>query len=598
MMPVTGQINRRNEVLKASTIREFNGGWNVIDSELSLTTEYAVRLRNMYRAPDGSLRVRHGTKLFADLSEALEADIVSMEYFNGFIVAVGTNGAIVAVDGTGASYRLWDDDIAGTRPGSPNGWGLTSFVTFTQFKRDLIICNGKDKPLLCSDAMRVEYLQDLATLTNANTPVGRYCITHGQFVVIAGDPLAPSIINISAKNASGTWVGDPGSDATQVDLAAYISSGTPVITGLGSFRDKLVVQFDKNLVLMTLGGYESAVHIPVVDDVIPEHGSIGQRTHQALGDDMLFTDVVGIPSIKRALFTGTIQPNRPSQLVDPEIQKDLSRLTLGSLEDRVFSVYSNLDGQYMLFVPNTNYKVDTVETRGFIYTLIESLKVKAWSDFTEFNWTSACRSQEGRVFFSKGQEIYLLGNDNNPLSRDRIGAEETWDDGTMWDDATGWSPVADMADSGVPIIFDWELPWSDFDRRGKVKVTKYLSMDVEGDGRFTAEMYVDNLYEDRSDPGELWTDGSTWDDNLGFNRYRDEPVRTPELSMDFVGGDAIGFGGSFGPRFGGGRSTQEEMLYAWPCKGKIFKLRFHGETDEPLRFVSVTLMYHDGSIRR
>jgi hypothetical protein len=164
---------------------------------------------------------------------------------------------------------------------------------------------------------------------------------------------------------------------------------------------------------------------------------------------------------------------------------------------------------------------------------------------------------------------------------------------------TGWSPVADEDASGVPIVFDWELPWADFDKRAKNKVTKYLALDVEGDGTFTAEMYVDNLKEDRSDPGEEWTDDTLWSDGYGWNRYRMEPLNVePECSMDFRGGDALGFGADYGQRFGGGRSTKEELLYAWPAKGKLFKLRFAGETVRPLRFVSVTVMYQDGSIRR
>lgn len=202
------------------------------------------------------------------------------------------------------------------------------------------------------------------------------------------------------------------------------------------------------------------------------------------------------------------------------------------------------------------------------------------------------------MFFSRGDEIFVMGNDNDPIYADREGSEETFSDGTTFSDNTGFTPIAEGEDGGVPIIFDWELPWADFDKRLKSKVTKYLALDVEGDGRFTAEMYVDNMYEDRSDPGEEFSDGTVFTDELGFRYYRDEPVRTPELSMEFVGGDALGYGGQYGNYFGDGRNTREELSYAWTTKGKIFKLRFHGETMRPLRFVSVSLAYHDGSIRR
>jgi hypothetical protein len=69
--------------------------------------------------------------------------------------------------------------------------------------------------------------------------------------------------------------------------------------------------------------------------------------------------------------------------------------------------------------------------------------------------------------------------------------------------------------------------------------------------------------------------------------------------MDFAGGDVQGFGNQgFGNVMGGGRVSSDERLYAWTTKFNIFRLRFHGDTMEPLRFVSITLTYSGGSIRR
>lgn len=600
MRRVTGDINRRTNVLKNSTIREFDGGWNVIDSEYVLDTRFSVRLRNMYRAADGTLRVRQGTRLFADLEDSLGADVVNMEYFNGFIVAVGTNGNLSATDGTGMSYLIWDNNIAGLLPGNPAGWGSTDFVSFTPFKNELTVWNGVDKPLKISTAMGVDYLKDLATLSNGNTPRGRYSTTHNQYVCVAGVPGEPSTLYISNKGAAGTWPGDAGTDATKVDLAAYIAVGDPEIIGVISFRDKLLVYFDATVIVMTLGTYNSAVHVPTVDDVIASYGAVSHRTLQSLGDDVLFADIVGVPSVRRALFTGTLQPNRVSQYIDPEIQKDMARLSEASLQDRVLSIYNRLDGQYMLFVPNSDNEADTLETRGFVYTYIEALKVKAWSEFTEMKWAASTRSQEGRIFFADGDKLFLLGNDNDPISSDRVGLEEPFSDGTVFTDLTGWTPVTDSTDmsSGIPILFDWELPWADFDKRMEVKVSKYLAMDVIGTGRYTVDMFVDNLYADRTDLGEPYSDGTLHTDGFGFYYYKNEPVRTPELTLDFVGGDALGFGADFGQYFGGGRNSREERLYAWPATFKIAKLRLHGYTNKPLRFASLSLSYQNGSIRR
>ena len=40
--------------IKTATAREFNGGWNVIDHELNLSTSYAVVMDNVSRDEDGA----------------------------------------------------------------------------------------------------------------------------------------------------------------------------------------------------------------------------------------------------------------------------------------------------------------------------------------------------------------------------------------------------------------------------------------------------------------------------------------------------------------------------------------------------------------
>jgi hypothetical protein len=46
------------------------------------------------------------------------------------------------------------------------------------------------------------------------------------------------------------------------------------------------------------------------------------------------------------------------------------------------------------------------------------------------------------------------------------------------------------------------------------------------------------------------------------------------------------------------RLAGEERLYAWTTKLKLLKLRFYGSTKRKLKFVSVSLAYVRGGIRR
>lgn len=607
--PLTSRRNspmRRILTMKQTTIREFDGGWNVIDNDLNLSSKYAKVLRNVYRAPDGSVKLRYGTKLFTTFSFLDE--IINVEYYANAINAVDNNGNIGATDGLGTVIPIWNDEIAGNLPGSPAGWSETDFVSFTKFRGDLILGNGIDKPLIIDPQLRCQYLYDLGSGTNINTPVGRYVTSNDRYVVIGGDPVNPSLLHISNTDTSGTWVGDPTpNDAITFDMGPYVSIGSSAIKGVGSFRDKLIISFEEVIAVVQLGVYDDsvspAVHTPQVEDVIPQYGSISHRAIQSLGDDMLFCDIVGVPSIKRSLYTEQIKPDRVSQLIDPAIQSRLVGLSTRALEDRVFSVYDRNEGQYMLFIPNEKDDQDISETVCFAYTKIPALKVNAWSEFRGWNWRCACRSAQGRIFFGRENKLFILGSREDELYGDFIEEQETFSDGTVFTDGTGITvpdgyTAQQLADTGVPVAFDWQLPWADFDNRGNIKNMRYLGIDAKGDAQFTAELFVDNIIEDNSSLGESFSDGTFFTDDYGFSN--EDPLYLPTLSLDFVGGDARGFGVQpFGrDHFGGGRRSADERLYAYTTSGKIFKFRVHGETRRPLRIVSLTFHYQTGNIQR
>ena len=76
-------------------------------------------------------------------------------------------------------------------------------------------------------------------------------------------------------------------------------------------------------------------------------------------------------------------------------------------------------------------------------------------------------------------------------------------------------------------------------------------------------------------------------------------VLDPALSMVFRGGTSPGFGeDGYGQLYGGGRPTRDEGLYSWTAKYHLSKLRMSGEAIGPLKFVSVSMAYLLGSIRR
>lgn len=599
--------------LKDVTVRSFDGGWNVIDSDLVLESKYAKVLDNLLRAADGTLQLRFGTLLLHDFADIGMSDLVACRYFNTFLIVVDNEGRVGAGRADGAMFLIWDDSIAVNLSGNPLGWNQTNFASFAEFKSELVVCNGRDKPLLIPANLATRYLQDLGTGSNANTPICRYVLTHDEYLVMAGDPFLPSTLHIAARATSGTFVGDPApNDAITFDVAPWVTQGSSEILGIGSFRDKLVVNCAECILIITLGNYtgeDADVHTPSVDDVIPNYGTIGHNTIKSLGDDMLFMDLIGVPSVQRALFTQNISPVRESQLIDPAIQDLLKELSSASLQDRCFSVYDKLSYTTLFFVPNADEEENTTETICFAYRNIRALKVRAWARLRGWNWRSGTTTAEGRVVFTEGTRTFLYGNEQSgeQYDADLIGYAETYSDGTVHTDGTGWTPYATLnADgtdrdyrlSGLPITFDWQLPWSDLKKRTRAKISKYLKVETTGRGRFTAQMFIDNILTPQQGAvGEPFTDDTLFSDGYGWHPGMDD--YDPQLSIELLGGDRGGFGAEeFSDYFGGGRITSDERLLAWPCKFNIFKLRMTGTTRGPLRFVSLSMYYHQANVRR
>jgi hypothetical protein len=616
-MPVFGdnrgravQIQRRNLMLDA-TIRDFSGGWNVIDNDLNLDTKYAKILENMQRGSDGSNSVRPGTELFAETSDYLDK-IINCFYFSGYIVAVGLNGKIVRVSDDGSVTLIWDANFASSLDGSPDPWVTTPFASATIFNGELIVANGINKPLIINSSVNVTYLHDPATGSNANTPIARFVLTHGRYLVMAGSVAIgeEDKLFISGTDTSGVFLNDPTTDAVNLSLGSRVPSGSHDIKGLGRFRDKLMVLFEDVILPGTIGTftdpvYDSngllvvgAVHNPTFSDSIENAGGLSHRTQQTIGKDMLYAGHSGISSIRRATLSTTINETEVSELINPAYQKDIGILSSTiAQEDRTWSLWDNNSDNYMLFIPNANEVDDTTETKCFVFKKNEKLGIAAWQQWRNWNFASGCVSALKRVFLTEGSQIFVMGSDpNHTLDRDYYGDQEMWTDGTPWEDYTGWNPVSNSKDSGVPIKFVWELPWSDHDQRFITKNSRYINFDTVGKSRFNVDMFIDNLYFDRTNFGEDWQeDNLKWDDSLGW----DVDALAPALSMQMAGGDNQGFGGTgYGNYYGAGRPTSLEQLYSWVAKYKIQKLRISGDSDEGLSFVSITLGYLNGSPRR
>lgn len=585
----------KSRALRQVTARDFSGGLNLVDSEFNLSSKYAVAGYNMVPNDNGDLQVRWGTRQFALLDAALTGSIVALEYYYSYLIAVDNTGRIAAVNASGVVTAIWNSTIASALPGSPTGWGATSSANFTQFLGSLIIVNGTDKPIIVNNSLTVSYLQDLGSGSNINTPIGKLVITHSNYVVIAGNPSKPGRVYISNAGTSGTWPGDAiPNDAITFDVDKYAPDPTGEITGLASFRDRLVVFFAKYIVTVRLGVYSSAVtpvHTPTIDDVIASYGAVSQRSIANLGDQLVFMDFTGVSSIKQQTFSTQLVPARISALVDIDIQRALTRQSRTSLQNACYAVYDRRESRLMFFVPVVASDTSTEDMKVYTAT-IRAGKPPSWAVYTKWNYRAGAVSSEGRVFFAITRAVYLHGSRYEPILSD-YETTRAFDGPTLEKNSVFVNGVlCDKNALGQGIPFYHELPYNDLKDRTLWKSLHYVTMDVQGGSAFTLDLHVDNLKNKNTSVGDPWSDGTFFSDGLGWEAFN---ASTPYASMDFIGSDRVNF--TLSPTLPTpARLTDDMRLYAMYSRFRLFKLVFRGTSYSHLRIVGMSIYTTQGSI--
>ncbi len=556
-LPATNAV----QILEA---RQFSGGLNTYDSPFNLNTRFIIEADNIYPDSNGRLRIRYGTSQFADLQDFAD-NVIAMEYYGNMLVAVSADGRITTVNSQGVPIARWTRAIAASK--STTFWSTNlSVVNFTQFNARLIICNGIDKPLIMAPNYDVNYLADVGTGTNVNVPRAKYCTTHNNYLILASTPTDKTTLYIGMKGTAGTFVGDAGidNDAVNFVTSTYINRGSPDITGLTNFRDKLIVSFTETLLAIQLGRYSQSSpprHTPDVVDAIENHGSVSQRCIVSLGDDVLFLDGSGMSSVERALITATLSPVRESTLISTELQRALSIFTPVELERHVFAVHDRIAQHIMFFIPKS--KPVTTTTENYVYTFCfdRSQRFRAWTLFSQMAYRCGTRTNEGRVFFASGTNVFYYRNQFDPGYTDyAILGEQSWDDGTLWEDGIGW--VEPTAGIGTPIPYAFSLPWSDLRQPGIAKHSRYAHVVAEGAGIVTLQMFID-----------------------GFSKA--------EMSAQFIQTNEPEDTASAGER-----PLNNMQLYAWPQKFETMRMRVSGQASAYIGFTRIRLGFVRGNVRR
>jgi hypothetical protein len=615
IFPASLKLAKANK-LENITLRGFGGGWNAIETDLQMESTYLVKVRNFRRTPGGTQKIRYGSRWIADLADTLGGRILDMTYFAGRLVCVSTTGEIATIDGAGAKEVIWNAAIAAAIPATtpPGPWsGGLDLVNFVNYKRELIIHNGKDKPITISDTFDTTYLADLAATpfpSNVNTPIGKYgCVVSNYHCIANINPHVPgaeqpTTIFVSSTGTAGTFPGDiVPNDSIEIDVGAFAPQGAIEIRGIAGFRANLLVFFQDQTVIVKLGTFNAAgVHEPFFPDTMPTFGVLGHRCVAPVENDLLFAGLGGMASARRNLLSvsGTLESQSLSERIEPAYRETVGALSDDQQLKECFMVYDALGHDMLLFTPGG---------RVFTYSFNTKLKYSAWSEYSGFNVQCGCRSFLGRMFYADGLRVYQHGNkvfEGEEYFKDRIlDRNGLWTNSAFFtagymafdsvtsevftclvDHVSSAAPTTFLQDRGVKpprwelykgisIDFELELPWLDSKNPMQVKFLRFVSMATKGNAQFTLSAFVDNLYKN----------------------HEGEVVFEPAASMEFIGNEAAGFGFDAGP-YGGGRRSGDPRLWKFPCKFKTLKIALTGAEAGDLELVNMSFLFSRGKYKR
>ena len=537
--PAIRQLPRNKAGIQDVTLRDFSGGIKVTDNETALRNKFSIVADNIFRDEERGMRVRFGTKKFAETT----SDVLDMVYFSVALVAFLKDGTIEAITEDGTVTTIWNDTIAGLLVGEPDGWtsGATSIDTAV-FNGNLIVVNNQDKPLIIAPDLTVDYLQDLATGSNLFTPVTKYVTAVTNYCVMGGFDDTDELF-ISSSGTSGTWPGDdPPNNAVSIRLGAYTATSGKAILGLADFRNNLAVFFEDFVLLLQLDVFDSdGVHTPKVLDTLQDTSIINHRSLLVTNKEIIFAAQSGVFSLSQTVFSPQLEPKSFTENLGRDYVKATANVPISC--ECSFHVRDKAQKQIFFFLKQSTGWITYVMSHK------DDFKQVAWSTASGWDWDGGCTSIKNRVFFFKENEVFKYGNS---LFDTENYAEDFIDD---LDE-----------DAAMPIVFDWELPWLDANSRVRSKALINVAMETNGTGTFWFSLFIDKYFKDLED------------------NY------TPVMQLAFRGGDTAGYGTDVGG-YGGGRRTSDERMYRMPSKFNILKMRLHGSTREPLQFSSITIIY-------
>lgn len=558
---------------------------------------------------------------------------------------------------TGTAYVLYDTVVDAS---TGLTWRCSAAHTSGTFATD--VAANKWVPHLCF------YLLDPSNGSNANIPRAEFVQSFDGYVLLYGTDngtkSTPTTVDISAVGTSVVYQGatSPG-DSVQIELGRVTNTMDPRITGVANIRNFIYVAFYDTAMLGRVGIYSgtgaTAVHQPDFTDQIPQHGAINHRVIQTVGNDLFMCDYAGVPGFSQSQQTGVIVPDRISQLVDPALNKHLSRLSAYTLRYKCWSVFNVKDRQYMLWLPKHDTASQFKGAAVPFYTAADLAANKQVlvnapghtvdaGDFVVVSGATSITGLAATDINGTRKVVGVIDANNFIMEVNAVPSPANQAGGGA---SVNFAPVNDET-IGYIFCYNPQLRirrWTcfrgmNFDAgavsvEGKVLLCnaasgklylmgtgdKPIAADAVGDpaGTLTTQgnpinWIAETPWSDFGDRSAVKVNQQVMFDTEGAGQFNfsvftdniyQDPVTLalrpsasslftqPSSKGTLTGGSTGGFG-SGENTFGGGRRTREQFNYHFPFRCKIAKMRFEGSSTDAFKLIAVVLTYMKGSSYR
>ena len=290
-------------------------------------------------------------------------------YFSNHVVVWTDCGEIFVVNSSKGSTRVWSNYEAFNQAGNPIGWSYSQIIAKDVFGKELLCCNGVDKPIAISFETYpyAKYQVDPGnSFSNDKIPAFDVCKSAFRYWTVhdpSGDHKTE--IRVAAKDTSVVFSDAPDAgDAVDVNVSKITASVELTVRAYATIKDALLVIMPSATILMKYGFYDTLDnHDPQPNDMLNGFGTSAMRSVVEIGSDVFMIDYNGVPSARLSSVSNAVVPERVSQFVETMMSKHIGRMQKETTRLKLFGFFDPKNRLVHFYLP----KYDETDIRSLNY---------------------------------------------------------------------------------------------------------------------------------------------------------------------------------------------------------------------------------------